>query len=71
VPIVKDLYRENATIGNRDQAEITQWLAENECTLQGKNVPRPIFEFNESTFPRKRPGDIPYLKYMGHFRVNH
>jgi hypothetical protein len=53
IAIVKNLYHEHAAISRREQAEIHQWLSENECTLQGNNIPRPIFEFSESTFPRK------------------
>lgn len=51
VPIRKNLYHEHAAITRRNQAEIDLWLTENECTLQGTNIPRPIFFFNESGFP--------------------
>lgn len=30
------------------------WLTENECTLSGSNIPRPILTFHESTFPGRR-----------------
>ncbi|KAL3082856.1 hypothetical protein niasHS_010658 [Heterodera schachtii] len=50
-PIKKSLYHEHASISRRNQAEIDMWLTENECTLQGTNIPRPIFHFNESGFP--------------------
>lgn len=50
-PIRKNLYHEHAAIGRREQGEIDAWLTENECTLYGINIPRPIFYFAESGFP--------------------
>ena len=50
-PIQKNFYREHAAVGRRSQAEIDQYITENEVTLQGENIPRPIFEFNESSYP--------------------
>ena len=52
-PVKKQLYHEHAAIMRRSQAEIDQYLTQNECNLQGNNIPRPIFEFHESGYPRK------------------
>jgi len=30
---------------------VDQWLADNQVTLQGKNIPKPIFEFREAPLP--------------------
>lgn len=49
--IQKNFYHEHAAVTRRSQAEIDQYITENEVTLQGQNIPRPVFEFNESTFP--------------------
>ncbi|KAF1658193.1 UNVERIFIED_CONTAM: putative ATP-dependent RNA helicase DDX5, partial [Eudyptes robustus] len=50
-PIVKNFYQESPIVSARSQNEIQQWLAENQVTLSGHNIPRPIFEFNETTYP--------------------
>jgi len=50
-PICKNGYEEHNSIAKRQQADVDQYLAEKEVTLKGKNIPRPIFEFSESTFP--------------------
>lgn len=50
-PICKNFYEEHSTIAKRQQADVDQYLSEKEVTLKGKNIPRPIFEFSESTFP--------------------
>lgn len=50
-PVEKDFYKEHEIVGQRSQSEIDQYITENEITLKGENIPRPIFEFNESTFP--------------------
>lgn len=33
------------------QFEVDRWMQENQVTVQGRDVPRPVFEFNESGFP--------------------
>uniref|UniRef100_A0A915DTT1 RNA helicase n=1 Tax=Ditylenchus dipsaci TaxID=166011 RepID=A0A915DTT1_9BILA len=47
----KDFYHEHASVTRRSQAEVDQYISENEVVLQGQNIPRPISQFNESTFP--------------------
>ncbi|CAD5218885.1 unnamed protein product [Bursaphelenchus okinawaensis] len=49
--IVKDFYQENPVVSARSAAEVSQWLAENQVTLSGHNIPRPVFEFNETSYP--------------------
>lgn len=34
------------------QYEIDQWVAANQVTLEGRGIPRPLFEFNEAPFPQ-------------------
>lgn len=48
---MKNFYGEHAAVSRRNQSEIDQFITGNEITLQGQNIPRPVFEFNESTFP--------------------
>jgi ATP-dependent RNA helicase DDX5/DBP2 len=50
-PLQKNFYREHAAVHRRDQAEIDQFIEENNITLNGPNIPRPVFEFAECHFP--------------------
>lgn len=58
-PIEKDFYHENAAVSRREQYEIDQWVSANQVTLEGRGVPRPVFEFNEAPLP----GQIHELLY--------
>ncbi|GMR59979.1 hypothetical protein PMAYCL1PPCAC_30174, partial [Pristionchus mayeri] len=46
-PINKDLYEENPAF------EIDQWITANQVTLEGRGIPRPVFEFSEAPFRRE------------------
>ncbi|KAF8382271.1 ddx-17 [Pristionchus pacificus] len=46
-PIHKDLYEENPAF------EIDQWISANQVTLEGRGIPRPIFQFSEAPFRRE------------------
>lgn len=48
--IYRKPYVEHIDIKNRSQDEINIWYAENEVILDGHDIPRPIFKFNESLF---------------------
>ncbi|VDK60484.1 unnamed protein product [Anisakis simplex] len=50
-PFEKCFYYEHATVVARNQFEIDTWLAENQVTLEGKDIPRPVFEFTEANYP--------------------
>jgi hypothetical protein len=52
-PIVKEIYNEHPQVTGRPVEEITQWLKKNQLMLHGDNIPRPVFEFDETTFPGK------------------
>jgi ATP-dependent RNA helicase DDX5/DBP2 len=49
-PVVKLTYHEHAAVTRRDQAEVDLWIAENNVTLDGQGIPRPVIEFNEASF---------------------
>lgn len=51
-PITKNFYQENPTVTSRSGAEVDQWIAENQVTLSGNQIPRPVFEFNEANYPQ-------------------
>uniref|UniRef100_A0A915DX86 Uncharacterized protein n=1 Tax=Ditylenchus dipsaci TaxID=166011 RepID=A0A915DX86_9BILA len=50
-PLKKDIYHEHPAVSRRDQNEIDKWITDNQVTLQGKSIPRPVFEFKEANFP--------------------
>ncbi|GMR60305.1 hypothetical protein PMAYCL1PPCAC_30500, partial [Pristionchus mayeri] len=52
-PIIKDLYQENPAVTARSQFEIDQWISANQVTLEGRGIPRPVFEFSEAPFRRE------------------
>ncbi|KAE9419430.1 hypothetical protein Angca_007565, partial [Angiostrongylus cantonensis] len=62
-PIQKNFYHEHATVTRRDQYEIDQWIAENQVTLDGRGIPRPVWEFNEASFPNELT-DLLYAKFQ-------
>lgn len=37
----------------RDASEIEAWLKKNNVTLEGKDIPRPLFRFDEAGFPEE------------------
>uniref|UniRef100_A0A0K0ED31 RNA helicase n=1 Tax=Strongyloides stercoralis TaxID=6248 RepID=A0A0K0ED31_STRER len=46
-PIQKNFYKENSAVTKREQYEIDEWITSNQVTLQGKNIPKPVFSFDE------------------------
>ncbi|KAK0410995.1 hypothetical protein QR680_005421 [Steinernema hermaphroditum] len=50
-PIKKNFYTEAAVVTERDQFAIDKWITENQVTLEGRDIPRPVFEFSEAGFP--------------------
>lgn len=52
-PLQKDFYKEHASVSRRGQGEVDAWLAENNVTLDGEDIPRPVFEFVEGSLPGK------------------
>ena len=47
----KNFYVEHEDVRNRDDAEIAQFRKENEMTITGDNIPKPITSFDEAGFP--------------------
>lgn len=62
-PIQKNFYHEHAAVARRDQYMIDQWIAENQVTLDGRGIPRPVFEFSEASFPNEL-SDLLYGKFQ-------
>ncbi|KAI6241295.1 Helicase ATP-binding domain-containing protein [Aphelenchoides fujianensis] len=52
-PIKKNIYQESPVVSARSGAEVNDWLTANQVTLTGKNVPRPVFGFDEAGFPKE------------------
>lgn len=47
----KVFYREHPVVTTRPQEEVDRFRDENRMTLSGRDVPRPIFSFNEICLP--------------------
>lgn len=50
-PFKKDFYVPNDAVLHRDPRIIEQYRSEKEITLRGKNIPNPVFTFDEAGFP--------------------
>ena len=51
VPFQKDFYVENPVVAARSVEEIERFRREHEMTLSGSNLPRPVYSFEEASFP--------------------
>lgn len=47
----KNFYVEHETVRNRSDAEVEAFRKENEMTIYGKDIPKPITTFDEAGFP--------------------
>ena len=47
----KDFYIEHENVTDRDDDEIQDFLDENQITVDGDAVPRPVYTFDEANFP--------------------
>lgn len=47
----KNFYKEAPSVTQRSIEEIQQFYDEHKITLQGRDIPRPVFTFDESGFP--------------------
>ncbi|KNE67687.1 hypothetical protein AMAG_12421 [Allomyces macrogynus ATCC 38327] len=50
-PFEKNFYREHPDVAARTPADVDQFRRDNEMTLRGKDIPRPIKSFEEAGFP--------------------
>lgn len=50
-PFKKDFYIPTDVVQNRDPRMVEQYRSEKEITLKGKNIPNPVFTFEETGFP--------------------
>jgi ATP-dependent RNA helicase DDX5/DBP2 len=50
-PIEKNIYHEHATVQRRSQFEVDEWMSAQQGSVEGRDIPRPVFEFNECGFP--------------------
>lgn len=50
-PFKKDFYVPHPAVSNRSEKEIDEWRNHKEITLKGKNIPNPVFSFDEINFP--------------------
>ncbi|KAF2097226.1 hypothetical protein NA57DRAFT_66864 [Rhizodiscina lignyota] len=47
----KSFYKEDPAVEARSPAEVDAFRRENQITIQGQNVPKPVTEFDEAGFP--------------------
>lgn len=47
----KNFYEEHHIVSSRSEEDIQAYLVEKEVVTKGRNVPRPVFSFNEVNFP--------------------
>jgi len=47
----KHFYKEDPIVSARSEAEVLAWRTENQVTVQGNNIPRPVETFDEAGFP--------------------
>lgn len=47
----KSFYKEAPTVAGRSQAEVDLFRKENQITIQGRDVPKPVETFDEAGFP--------------------
>lgn len=47
----KNFYVEHPTVAARTDAEVNAWRAEKKITVQGTDIPRPVYSFEEASFP--------------------
>lgn len=47
----KQFYKEDPAVTNRSARDVDSFRREKEITVQGKNVPRPVENFDEAGFP--------------------
>lgn len=47
----KTFYKEDPAVTSRSQAEVDQFRRENQMTISGRDVPRPVQTFDEAGFP--------------------
>uniref|UniRef100_A0A915PK99 RNA helicase n=1 Tax=Setaria digitata TaxID=48799 RepID=A0A915PK99_9BILA len=51
-PFEKNFYREHSAVTRREQFEVDKWFTDNQVTVEGNDLPRPVFDFNEAGFPQ-------------------
>jgi len=47
----KNFYKEHSGVTKRSAAEVETFLKENDVSVRGRDVPRPVFNFNEAGLP--------------------
>ncbi|VDM95872.1 unnamed protein product [Thelazia callipaeda] len=50
-PFEKNFYHEHSAVTRREQVDLDKWFTDNQVTVEGNDLPRPVFEFPEAGFP--------------------
>lgn len=51
-PIEKNFYREHSNVSRRSEADSQRYREIRDIRIRGRNVPKPVFSFEESNFPQ-------------------
>lgn len=63
VPFQKDFYVENPIVAARSNEEIETFRRQHEMTLSGTNLPRPVYSFEEASFPDYLLAEVKKVKH--------
>uniref|UniRef100_A0A146L3M6 RNA helicase n=3 Tax=Lygus hesperus TaxID=30085 RepID=A0A146L3M6_LYGHE len=61
-PFKKNFYTPHPYVEDRSRAAIEEWMEEKDITLKGKDIPRPVWSFEEANFP---PSVLRILSKLG------
>ncbi|MCP9265520.1 Ddx5 protein [Dirofilaria immitis] len=51
-PFEKNFYHEHSGVTRREQVEVDKWFTDYQVTVEGNDLPRPVFDFKEAGFPQ-------------------
>ncbi|XP_014242948.1 ATP-dependent RNA helicase DBP2-like [Cimex lectularius] len=50
-PFTKNFYTPHPTVDGRSKSEVEEYLEEKDITIKGRDVPKPVWSFDEANFP--------------------
>ena len=62
-PFKKDFYVPSDVVQDRDPRAVEQYRSDKEITLKGRNIPNPVFSFEEAGFPDYVLKEIRYVNH--------
>ncbi|CAH1170014.1 unnamed protein product [Phaedon cochleariae] len=62
-PFKKDFYVPHPNVVNRPPYEIEEWRKSKEISLKGKNIPEPVFTFEEAGYPEYVMSEVKKMNF--------